>query len=155
MPYKFENPDVWQLALDYIDLVYKIAEGLPRSEEYNLKSRITSAATAVVLNIAEGSQGRSNAEQDRFLGMAIRSLIETVACQQIIKRRNYFQDMELLQKMYIDSHLLVRKLQSFRNSLSKTQYQFGKIFPMKMMFCCNVLIWSIVHGRSSPQVPNG
>jgi four helix bundle protein len=57
MPYKFEQLDVWTLALDYIDLVYKIAESLPRSEEYNLKSQITRAATSVALNIAEGSQG--------------------------------------------------------------------------------------------------
>ena len=91
MPYKFE-----QLALDYIDLVYKIAEGLPRSEGYNLKSQITRAATSVALNIAEGSQGQSDAEQASFLGMAIRSVIETVACQQIIQRRNYLQDTEML-----------------------------------------------------------
>ena len=123
MPYKFEQLDVWQLALDYIDLVYKIVEGLPRSEEYNLKSQMIRAATSVALNIAEGSQGQSDAEQARFLGIAIRSLIETVACQQIIKRRAYFQDTELLQKMYIDSQVLVRKLQSFRKSLSKSQYQ--------------------------------
>ncbi len=84
MPYKFENLDVWKLALDYLDLVYKIAEGLPRSEEYNLKSQITRAATSVALNIAESSQVQSDAEQARFLGMAIRSLIEIVACQQII-----------------------------------------------------------------------
>lgn len=123
MPYKFENLDVWALALDYIDLVYKVAESLPRSEEYNLKSQITRAATSVALNIAEGSQGQSDAEQARFLGMAIRSLIETVACQKIIQRRGYFQNTELLQKMYNDSQILVRMLQSFRNSLSKKQYQ--------------------------------
>ena len=123
MPYKFENLDVWALALDYIDLVYKVAEKLPRSEEYNLKSQITRAATSVALNIAEGSQGQSDAEQARFLGMAIRSLIETVACQQIIQRRGYLQETELLQKMYNDSQVLVRMLQSFRKSLSKSQYQ--------------------------------
>jgi four helix bundle protein len=84
MPYKFEQLDVWKLALDYIDLIYKLAEKLPRGEEYNLKSQITRAATSIALNIAEGSQGQSDAEQARFLGMAIRSLIETVACQRII-----------------------------------------------------------------------
>jgi four helix bundle protein len=123
MPYKFEQLDVWTLALDYIDLVYKVAENLPRSEEYNLRSQITRAATSVALNIAEGSQGQSDAEQARFLGMAIRSLIETVACQQIIQRRNYLQDTELLQKMYNDSQVLARMLQGFRNSLLKTQYK--------------------------------
>lgn len=123
MTYKFEQLDVWKLALDYIDLVYKVTEGLPHSEDYNLRSQITRAATSIALNIAEGSQGQSNAEQARFLGMAIRSLIETVACQQIIERRGYFQESTLLQKMYSDSQLLARKLQSFRNSLTNSQYQ--------------------------------
>lgn len=123
MPYKFEHLDVWKLALDHIDLVYRVVENLPRSEEYNFKSQTTRAATSIALNIAEGSRGQSNAEQARFLGMAIRSLIETVACQQIIRRRDYFQDEELLKKMYDDSQLLARKLQSFRKTLSTSQYQ--------------------------------
>jgi four helix bundle protein len=67
MTYKFEQLEVWQLALDYIDLIYKLAEDVPRSEEYNLKSQITRAATSIALNIAEGSQGQSDAEQARFL----------------------------------------------------------------------------------------
>ena len=123
MPYKFEQLDVWKLALDYIDLVYRVVETLPRSEEYNLKSQTTRAATSIALNIAEGSQGQSDAEQARFLGMAIRSLIETVACQQIIRRRGYFQDEDLLKKMYDDSQLLAKKLQSFRKTLSSSQYR--------------------------------
>ena len=36
MPFKFEKLEVWQLSLAYIDLIYGIAEELPRSEEYNL-----------------------------------------------------------------------------------------------------------------------
>ena len=47
MTYKFEQLDVWKLSLEYIDLIYKLAEHLPRSEEYNLKSQITRAATSI------------------------------------------------------------------------------------------------------------
>src|SRR5437868_6626353 len=92
MAFKFEQLDVWQLSLDYIDLIYKIADQLPRSEEYNLKSQIISAATSVALNIAEGSTGQTDVEQARFLGLAIRSALETVACQHIISRRDFIQD---------------------------------------------------------------
>src|SRR5215203_5315278 len=120
MTYKFEQLDVWKLALDYIDLIYKLAENLPRSEDYNLKSQITRAATSIALNIAEGSQGQSDAEQARFLGMSIRSLIETVACQKIISRRGYLQDEIMLHKAYQDSQILARKLQSFRKSISSS-----------------------------------
>jgi four helix bundle protein len=120
MPYKFEQLEVWKLALDYIDLIYKLSENLPRSEDYNLKSQITRAATSIALNIAEGSQGQSDAEQARFLGMSIRSLIETVACQKIISRRGYLRDETMLNKAYQDSQTLARKLQSFRKSISSS-----------------------------------
>jgi len=123
MAYKFEQLDVWMLALDYIDLIYELSQNLPRSEEYNIKSQIIRAATSIALNIAEGSQGQSDAEQARFLGMSIRSLIETVACQQIIRRRKYFQDESLLNKAYENSQVLARKLQTFRKTLSNSQYQ--------------------------------
>jgi four helix bundle protein len=73
MAYKFEKLEVWQLSVEYIDLVYQLAEQLPKIEEYNLKSQVIRAATSVALNIAEGSTGQSNAEQTRFLGMALRS----------------------------------------------------------------------------------
>lgn len=86
-----------------------------------MKSQIARAATSVDLNIAEGSQGQSDAEQARFLGMSIRSLIEAVACQEMIRRRGYFQDETLLNKAYEDSQTLARKLQSFRKSISSYQ----------------------------------
>ena len=67
MGFKFEQLEVWQLALEYLDLVYQIAGQLPRSEEYNLKSQIVRAATSITLNIAEGSTSQTDAEQGRFL----------------------------------------------------------------------------------------
>lgn len=57
MSFKFEQLEVWELTLEYIDTIYEIAEQLPRSEEYNLKSQIKRAVTSVALNIAEGSTG--------------------------------------------------------------------------------------------------
>jgi len=123
MPYKFEQLEVWQLSLEYIDLIYTLADKLPRNEEYNLKSQIIRAATSISLNIAEGSTGQSDPEQARFLGMAVRSLIETVACHHIVKRRGYIQDEDLLKKVYDESQALARKLQSFRKSISPQKYQ--------------------------------
>lgn len=121
MPYKFEQLDVWKLSLEYIDSIYELAEKLPKNEEYNLKSQIVRAATSISLNIAEGSTGQSDAEQARFLGMAIRSLVETVACHHIIQRRGYIRDELLLAKIYEDSQVLAKKLQAFRKIISPYQ----------------------------------
>jgi four helix bundle protein len=123
MPYKFEQLDVWQLAMEYLDAVYAIAGKLPRSEEYNLKSQIVRAATSIALNIAEGSTGQTDAEQARFLSMAIRSLVETVACQHLIRRRKYLANESPVDEAYSRSQLLARKLQAFRKTLLSTRHQ--------------------------------
>jgi len=101
-------------------MIYALAERLPKSEEHNLKSQITRASTSIVLNIAEGSTSQSDTEQRRFLGMATRSLLETVACQQLIERRRYVNKEEL-SKDYEFSQMLYAKLQAMRRSLKKNQ----------------------------------
>jgi len=117
MPFMFEQLEVWQLALEYVDLTYELADKLPRSEDFNLKSQVTRAATSIALSIAEGSTGQSDAEQNRFLGLAVRSLIETVVCQQLIKRRNYLNDDAILAEADLKVQTLAKKLHSFRRAL--------------------------------------
>lgn len=129
MTYKFEQLEVWQMALEYNDLLYNVAEQLPRSEEYNLKNQMIRAATSIALNIAEGSTSQSDAEQVRFLGFATRSLIETVACQHLINRRHYLQDPELLRTAYRQSQKLFAKLQAFRASVATTKTTVREDLP--------------------------
>jgi four helix bundle protein len=121
MPFKFEKLEVWQLSLEYVDLIYEIADQLPKSEQFNLRSQITRAATSVGLNIAEGSTGQTDPEQARFLGLAIRSLLETVACQHIVRRRKYLADTILLDKAYRHSETLAAKLHTMRRTIAPEQ----------------------------------
>lgn len=118
MPFKFEKLDVWQMALDYCDLTYQLADKLPYKERFNLQSQIRRAGTSIALNIAEGSTGQSDPEQKRFLGLALRSLIETVACQRLIARQNYVADTAYLRRLDVQAQELAKRLQAFRNSLS-------------------------------------
>ena len=117
MAYKFEDLEVWKRALDYIDQIHNIAKDLPKHERYNLGDQMTRAANSIALNIAEGSTGLSDAEQDRFLRIAIRSLLETVASLHLVKRRDYLNDPEPLREAYRESETLFAKLQAFRASL--------------------------------------
>lgn len=118
MPFKFEQLEVWQLALDYVDLTYELAEKLPDSEKFNLKSQIIRAATSISLNIAEGSTGQSDPEQNRFLGLALRSLIETVACQRIISRREFVTDKAYMEHIDLKAQNLAKRIGAFRKALA-------------------------------------
>lgn len=118
MTYKFENLDVWKLSMQFNDVCYTIAGFLPESEKYNLSSQLKRASTSIALNIAEGSTSQSDAEQKRFLGYAIRSHIETIACLRLIERRNYLADNENIKQEFEKTGAkLFGKLQAFRNSL--------------------------------------
>ena len=118
MPFKFEKLDVWQMALDYCNLMYELADKLPDKERFNLQSQVRWAGTSIALNIAEGSTGQSDPEQKRFLGLALRSLIETVACQRLIAR-DYVADTTYLGRLDLQAQELAKRLQAFRNSLSE------------------------------------
>ncbi|HKZ55544.1 MAG TPA: four helix bundle protein [Anaerolineales bacterium] len=119
--YKFEKLEVWQLSLEYLDRCYEISGALPALEDFNLKSQLRRAATSIALNIAEGSTGQTDAEQVRFLGLAIRSLLETVACLRIVVRRRYQATTELVEKANEQNQHLHRKLQAMRKSLAPNQ----------------------------------
>ena len=122
MPFKFEKLEVYQLSLAYIDLAYEIASKLPVNEEYNLKSQLKRAATSIALNIAEGSSGQTDVEQTRFIGYAIRSLLETVACQQIIQRRKFLADPSVLESSFKQAEILAAKLYAFRKAIDPEQH---------------------------------
>ena len=117
MKYKFERLDVWNLSLELNDKIYLISSQLPEMEKFNLSTQINRAITSISLNIAEGSTSQSDSEQKRFLGYAIRSLIEVVACMRLIERRNYKVPEELKLDTEKKCSILFNKLQSFRRAL--------------------------------------
>ena len=114
--YKFQKLQVYQLALKYVDAVYQLSEKLPHRERFNLSSQIERAATSIALNIAEGSTGQSDAEQNKFLGYALRSYLETIACLDLIELRGYVES-ENLASVREQGHQLFIKLSAFRKAL--------------------------------------
>jgi four helix bundle protein len=118
--FKFEDLEVWKISLDLSDCVYDICAHLPDKELFNLNSQIRRSCTSISLNIAEGSTCSSNSEQARYLKIAIRSLIECVACERIILKRGYLeQDGVLINAFTEITNKLFAKLNSFLNYLNK------------------------------------
>lgn len=115
-PYKFQGLRVYQLALDYVDSIYKMSKLLPQNETYNMRSQLERAATSIALNIAEGSTGQSDLEQARFLAIAMRSYLETVACMDMIERHSYLSAKALRETRQLGHRIFV-KLQAMRNKL--------------------------------------
>lgn len=79
MPYPFEKLEVWKLATGLVKRVYRMAAGLPRTEMLGLGDQMRRSAISVGLNIAEGRGADSDAEFRRYLGIALKSLVEVIA----------------------------------------------------------------------------
>jgi four helix bundle protein len=116
MTYKFQELEIYKLSLDYLDRLYELGRQLPEAERFNLRDQLQRAATSIVLNIAEGSTGLTDLEQKRFILMATRSYLETIACLDILEKRNFFQDQQLTAIREL-GHRLFIKLQAFKKAL--------------------------------------
>jgi four helix bundle protein len=94
MGFKFEKLIIWQLAMDYGEVINKLSDKFPKKELYNLSSQILRAVDSIALNISEGSIGQSDPEFRKFIGYSIRSLAEVVTCLYKAKRREYISEEE-------------------------------------------------------------
>lgn len=94
MGFKFEKLIIWQLDMDYGEVINKLTERFPKKEQYNLSSQILRAVDSIALNISEGSIGQSDPEFKKFIGYSIRSLAEVVTCLYKAKRREYILEEE-------------------------------------------------------------
>lgn len=107
--FKFEDLQVYQKALDFVDSSYTIIKKFPDSERYALTSQFTRAALSIALNIAEGA-GDTNSQFNRFLQIAIGSVKECVVCITIAKRQNYIsveKETELREKLEELSKMII------------------------------------------------
>lgn len=78
MKYNFEKLEVWQLSMQLVSQIYKIAKQYPKEELYGLTSQLRRSATSIPLNIAEGSIRRSKKEFAQSIRIALGSLVETI-----------------------------------------------------------------------------
>ena len=116
MGFKFEKLEVWQKALDLSEQIHELTKGFPLRERSILTGQIQRAADSIVLNIAEGSTGQTNAEFKQFLSYAQRSAMEVVACLYLARKRKLLSD-NLFQTLYDNTEKIARMIQALRRSL--------------------------------------
>ncbi len=117
LPFKFEKLVIWQLSIEMANNIHLMTRTFPKEEMFSLTTQIKRAADSSALNIAEGSTGQSNPEQQRFLGYAQRSCIEVVSALYLAIKRDYITK-EIFEIRYNEIDSLVKKTQAFKNSLN-------------------------------------
>lgn len=116
MGFRFEKLSVWQDARKFAGAIYEITINFPREERFGLTDQLRRAAVSIALNIAEGSDRKSDIEFRRYLRMAITSCEEVVTALYISLDQNYLnkKDFDIL---YEDANRLVARMNALIKSL--------------------------------------
>lgn len=118
MTYRFENLKVWNLARQFIKIIYTITKEFPRDEIFGLTSQIRRAALSILLNITEGSDRKSDVEFIRFLRIAYTSMEEVIAGCYVALDQGYLSE-ERFKFIYDSSNILGKKMNALIKSLKK------------------------------------
>ena len=114
--FRFENLEIWKLAVEYASEIYKLTITFPREETFGLVSQLRRASVSVSSNIAEGSGASTIKDYKNYLDIAIKSTLETSSLLYIATTQNYLDEKTRL-KFYEDAEKQIRKIRAFKKKL--------------------------------------
>lgn len=117
MKFRFENLQVWQDARNFVNHIYFLTKKFPADERFGLTDQLRRAAVSVALNIAEGSDRKSDIEFRRYLRMSLTSCEEVVTALFIALDQKYLNQKEF-DTLYEEAHMIVAKLNALIKKLS-------------------------------------
>jgi four helix bundle protein len=116
---RFEDLEVWQKAMDLVDIIYDFTYKQQFNKDYALKEQIRRAVISIPSNIAEGFERGSNVEFIQFLFIAKGSSGEVRTQLQIALRQQYISKSEFDSAVKTSTGISAM-IKSFINYLSKT-----------------------------------
>lgn len=115
MGFRFEKLNVWQDSRRFASEIYRITRLFPKEEKFGLIDQLRRAAVSVALNIAEGSDRKSDPEFKRYLRMAIGSCEEVATGLYIAYDQGYID--ENFEELYKNANYLVARINALIKSL--------------------------------------
>lgn len=98
--------EVWKRSIDLVEVIYKLTQGFPKSEQFSLSVQMQRSAISVPSNIAEGSGRMSRGDYIRFLYIARGSLLELDTQLEIAKRLGYISNEQSENICYLSERIL-------------------------------------------------
>ena len=121
----YQDLEVWQMAMDLCEKVYRLTSGFPRQETYGLTSQMQRAAVSIPSNIAEGRMRGTTREFAHFVTVARGSLAE-LRTQIILAGRLDYVTGEHVTEVSELAERLAQRLNALRRSL---QIKIGNTRP--------------------------
>ena len=114
--HSFEKLQVWQDAMELVELTYHLTKEFPSSETYGLVSQMRRSSVSIASNLAEGTSRITHKDKAHFSTLAFSSTMELL-CQLIIsKRLNYINE-----EKYLVTRAQINKVSNKINALKKSQ----------------------------------
>ena len=85
--HNYNNLQIWQEAMDIVEIIYRTTNHFPAEEKYGLCSQMNRAAVSIPSNIAEGAGRNTDKEFSHFISIAMGSMYELhtqiILCERI------------------------------------------------------------------------
>jgi four helix bundle protein len=114
--FRFQDLEVWKLAIEIADELFDIADKLDHRHLYRFAEQLRGAGMSMSNNIAEGSGSNSRKEFYQFLNIARRSTFENANILMLLKKRNLITE-ETLERLVEELDHLCRKITNFQKTL--------------------------------------
>ncbi len=116
--FRFENLDIWKMAIEISDKLFDIADELEKLKRFRFADQLFGAGMSMSNNISEGSGSYSNKDFANFLKFSRRSVFECANIVIIVERRGVITH-ELKEELLGKLEHLSRKITNFRKTLLK------------------------------------
>ncbi len=114
--FRFQDLEIWQMAIKIADELFDIAEDLDTKRLYRFTEQLRGAGMNMSNNIAEGSGSVSNKEFFQFLNIARRSTFENANILILLEKRGLIKQ-EMLEDLLDKLDHLCRKITRFQKTL--------------------------------------
>jgi len=110
--YAFEKLEVWQLARNVRNELYRKSRQFPDDEKYGVTSQIRRSSNGITDNLAEGSGRASVADRAHFTNIAYSSALETINQLITCMDQGYINEEEYI-SFRMDMDEVMNKLNSY------------------------------------------
>ncbi len=114
--FDFEKLEVYQRAVDFANVVYKLTKNFPKNEQFGIVSQLRRASLSISLNIAEGTGRYNNPERRQFYRMGRASIHECVPLLELSFRQDYI-DLKRHEELKQECVGLAKMVSGLINSL--------------------------------------
>jgi len=105
MGFPFENLQVYQLSLDWVESVERFCKAAKGELTYSFVDQFQRASLSIPLNVAEGNGRWHAAEKRQFFWIARGSVFECVPLLEILKRKRLISNPDYEQSRERLDHL--------------------------------------------------